>query len=283
MKFSPENDLRMIFKLDPEEIDNFVSLAVDLKFRFTFTKQVFEYQFYNLKDILADIGGIGGAIGAALGSFGVYMIMLFIVDLVIIIQKKYKQEKRTHNIRIYGKKLKLYIEVIQAKMEVIKGTHAVEGFEHNHQDGEEGQQHEGGKVERPTQEEKKTWGEQKLLEADLKMAKNLDHQIDPHHEAHEEEEPGEENVDKDELLDIQEEELIELEERYGDKYKKFNIKHQMDIFDDLIVTKKLYGERTRYKFMKIAELIKKRISFFGIYSLNDQVDMTQEKLGHMRK
>jgi hypothetical protein len=42
-------------------------------------------------------------------------------------------------------------------------------------------------------------------------------------------------------------------------------------------------ERTRYKFMKIAELIKKRISFFGIYSLNDQVEMTQEKLTHMRK
>jgi hypothetical protein len=35
--------------------------------------------------------------------------------------------------------------------------------------------------------------------------------------------------------------------------------------------------------MKIVDLIKKRISFFGIYSLNDQVDMTQQKLSHMRK
>ena len=90
-------------------------------------------------------------------------------------------------------------------------------------------------------------------------------------------------MDKDDFLDIQETELLELEDRYGDKYKKFNIKYQNDIFDDLVVTKKLYGERTRYKFMKIAELIKKRISFFGIYSLNDQVVMTEEKLGHMRK
>lgn len=50
-----------------------------------------------------------------LGSFGVYMIMLFIIDLVIIIQKKYKQEKRTHNIKIYGRKLRVYKEVIEAK------------------------------------------------------------------------------------------------------------------------------------------------------------------------
>ena len=48
MKFSPENDLRMIFKLEPTEIDEFVSLPVDLKFRFTFTKTVFEYQFFSL-------------------------------------------------------------------------------------------------------------------------------------------------------------------------------------------------------------------------------------------
>jgi hypothetical protein len=74
-----------------------------------------------------------------------------------------------------------------------------------------------------------------------------------------------------------------LEKKYGEKYKRFNIKQTADIFDDLVVTKKLYEERTRYKFMKIAELIKKRISFFGIYSLNDQVEMTQEKLSHMRR
>ena len=40
--------------------------------------------------MLADIGGVGGAISAALGSFGVYIIMLFIVDLIFIIKKKYK-------------------------------------------------------------------------------------------------------------------------------------------------------------------------------------------------
>jgi hypothetical protein len=153
MKFSPENDLRMVFKLEPKEIDDFVSLPVDLKFRFTFTKTVFEYQFYSLKDILADIGGIGGAIGAAIGSFGVYMIMLFIVDLVIIIQKKYKQEKRTHHIKIYGRKLKVYKQVIEAKMEVIKASHLPGGNQHNH---DHANQLEGGKKEKL---DRKDWSE----------------------------------------------------------------------------------------------------------------------------
>ena len=116
------------------------------------------------------------------------------------------------------------------------------------------------------------------------MVQRLTHVLDPEHDHFEGEDPNQdEDMDLDQLLDNQEEELLHLEEFYGDKYKKFNIKHQTDIFDDLVVTKKLYKERTKYKFMKIAELIKKRISFFGIYSLNDQVEMTQEKLGHMRK
>lgn len=89
-KFSPENDIRMVFKLQQEQIDSFTSLPIDLNFRFTFTEQVFEYQYFSIKDLLADIGGVGGAIAAALGSFGVYIIMLFIVDLIFIIKKKYK-------------------------------------------------------------------------------------------------------------------------------------------------------------------------------------------------
>ena len=90
MKFSPENDIRMIFKLDQDKVDTFKTLPIDLNFRFTFTEQVFEYQYFSIKDLLADIGGVGGAIAAALGSFGVYIIMLFIVDLIFIIKKKYK-------------------------------------------------------------------------------------------------------------------------------------------------------------------------------------------------
>ena len=122
-KFSPENDIRMSFKLDQDEIDNFESLPIDLNFRFTFTEQVFEYQYFSIKDLLADIGGVGGAIAAALGSFGVYIIMLFIVDLIFIIKKKYKQEKRTHNIKIYGRKLQLYKKIIEEKEKVINDAH----------------------------------------------------------------------------------------------------------------------------------------------------------------
>ena len=95
---------------------------------------------------------MGGAIGAALSSFGVYIIMLFIVDLIFIIKKKYKQEKRTHNIKIYGRKLKLYKEIIQEKSKVIADSHArgdIDGHDHAHDD----HHHEGGKDEKKIQHE----------------------------------------------------------------------------------------------------------------------------------
>jgi hypothetical protein len=166
MKFSPENDIRMIFPLSTDEIDNFEMLPVKLGFRFTFTEQVFVYQYFSLKDLLADIGGVGGAITAALGSFGVYMIMLFIVDLIFIIKKKYKQEKRTHNIKIYGRKLDLYKEIIEQKQQIIKSTHDKEG------DGHADHDHEGGVREKV---DPSTMGEKALLEHDMKTVNRLKH------------------------------------------------------------------------------------------------------------
>ena len=71
------------------------------------------------------------------------------------------------------------------------------------------------------------------------MVQRLIHVLDPEHDHFEGEDPNmAEDMDLDQLLDNQEEELLHLEEFYGDKYKKFNIKHQTDIFDDLVVTKK---------------------------------------------
>ena len=160
----------------------------------------------------------------------------------------------------------------------------------DHDHGEDGHHHEGGSKDKNFHQTYK-FGQEYIelkekdkFEQDKLMVDRLIRVLDPEHDHFEGEDPNQdEDMDLDQLLDNQEEELLHLEEHYGHKYKDFNIKHQTDIFDDLVVTKKLYKERTKYKFMKIAELIKKRISFFGIYSLNDQVEMTQEKLGHMRK
>lgn len=198
MKFTPENDLRMIFKMDVEDIDTFSTLSVMLNFRFTFTEQVFEYQYFSIKDLLSDIGGVGGAVTAALGSFGVYLIMIFIVDLIYIIKQKYKQEKRTHNIKIYGRKLKLYKEVINAKK------------------GVEGNQLEGGKKE--GEEKKLTEAEQ--LDADLKTVDRLMHQIDPEYDHFANEDHQEDkDIDLDQLLDQQEQDLLDLEDRHGKSYQ----------------------------------------------------------------
>jgi len=84
------------------------------------------------------------------------------------------------------------------------------------------------------------------------------------------------------LLDEQEEDLLYLDKKYNQEYKDFYVRDQKDIFSELNVTKKLLNERSKYSFMHIVELVKKRVSFFGIYSLCDQIEITSEKLKHLR-
>ena len=68
--------------------------------RVSFTEEKFNFLFYSLKDLISEIGGLGGAIAGFLGQFGVYIMMLFVVDLVMVIRRKYKQKKRMHNLVI---------------------------------------------------------------------------------------------------------------------------------------------------------------------------------------
>jgi len=60
------------------------------------------------------------------------------------------------------------------------------------------------------------------------------------------------------------------------------VKEQKDLFDELDVTKKIHNERNRYPFMYIVELVKKRVSFFGIYKLHDELEITTEKINFLR-
>jgi len=84
------------------------------------------------------------------------------------------------------------------------------------------------------------------------------------------------------LIDEQEANLLELDLKYKAEYTEYYMKEQKDIFDELNVTKKLLNERVKFSFMHIVDLIKKRVSFFGIYSIWDQVELTEEKLMHLR-
>ena len=81
-------------------------------------------------------------------------------------------------------------------------------------------------------------------------------------------------IDEDDLIDEQEANLLELDLKYKAEYAEYYMKEQKDIFDELNVTKKLLNERVKFSFMHIVDLIKKRVSFFGIYSIWDQVELT---------
>lgn len=75
---------------------------------------------------------------------------------------------------------------------------------------------------------------------------------------------------------------MDLDEKYKKEYSENHLREQKDIFDELNVTRKLLNERFKYKVMYIVDLIKKRISFFGIYALADTVEATETKLKHLK-
>jgi hypothetical protein len=41
-------------------------------------------------------------------------------------------------------------------------------------------------------------------------------------------------------------------------------------------------ERTKYPFMYIVELIKKRVSFFGVYKLHDELELNTKKIRFLK-
>lgn len=63
--------------------------------------------------------------------------------------------------------------------------------------------------------------------------------------------------------------MLMIEKEYKEEFKDSYVRQQKDLFEELDVTKKILNERTKYPFMFIVELVKKRVSFFGVYSLCD--------------
>ena len=85
-------------------------------------------------------------------------------------------------------------------------------------------------------------------------------------------------------LEHQYDTLVLMEKIYGKYMKEFGIRTQIgEIFDDYEEVDKYLAERRQITFLKVVELFKKRLSFFGIYSLNDQIELTNEKAIYLRK
>lgn len=70
------------------------------------------------------MGGLGGAVAGTLGQFGVYIMMLFVVDLIMIIKRKYKYSKRVHNLQIIGNKLPLFKKIVKSRLNNLRSEMA---------------------------------------------------------------------------------------------------------------------------------------------------------------
>ena len=73
------------------------------------------------------------------------------------------------------------------------------------------------------------------------------------------------------------------------KYGKFvyideeDISHDnQNLFEEKSVNFYVLASRMRQNFFQIASEIKKRVSFYGIYESTDKIEITQQKLKHLR-
>lgn len=61
-----------------------------------------------------------------------------------------------------------------------------------------------------------------------------------------------------------------------------DLKDSKNLFEDKSVNYYVLASRMRKNFFQIANQIKKRVSFYGIYESTDKIEITQQKLKHLR-
>lgn len=88
---------RLTEKIPEEDREN-LKFPTRVSLRVSFTEESFNFLYYSLTDLLSEVGGLGGATAGTLSQFGVYIMMLFVIDLIMIIKRKYKNHKRVHNL-----------------------------------------------------------------------------------------------------------------------------------------------------------------------------------------
>ena len=60
------------------------------------------------------------------------------------------------------------------------------------------------------------------------------------------------------------------------------LKDNKNLFEDKSVNFYVLASRMRQNFFQIASQIKRRVSFYGIYESTDKIEITQQKLKHLR-
>ena len=112
----PENNIRMMVELEDDEKtqETFITKA---SFRFSFTERQFYYKYYNIMDVVIELGGINGVIGPLMASFTQYFIILFIVDLVRKIRRKSKRDQKQFSRVTLAPRLPDYKKTIEKLIE----------------------------------------------------------------------------------------------------------------------------------------------------------------------
>ena len=91
-----------------------------LELRFEFTEQQFSYTYFSIVDLVSELGGISGIIGGIFAGFAIYLLMLYVVDLVTLIQNKFKFVNNKFVIRYHimqCKNLEKFRKVIEGLIE----------------------------------------------------------------------------------------------------------------------------------------------------------------------
>lgn len=109
---------KLLRSIELGELNQETVTVQKIALRCTFIEKVFTYQFYSFKDFFGDIGGVFGAVKLSIGeSFGGWIILFFIVDLIYMIIAKHNFEYRISTIKALSPKCKMYEQHIKRLME----------------------------------------------------------------------------------------------------------------------------------------------------------------------
>lgn len=86
-------------------------------------------------------------------------------------------------------------------------------------------------------------------------------------------------VDEDEWRD----QLLMLNDKYGNQWKELGIKHDAELFDEFDTIHRMLLARVKTPVLGLIGRVKKNVSFFGLYKLNDRAETDIFKLENMKK
>lgn len=77
--------------------------------------------------------------------------------------------------------------------------------------------------------------------------------------------------------------ITHLDKSYHHYFRDFGIVEEINLFDDFKLLSNIYERRTMNSFMFVAQKIKNKVSFYGIYIMNERADLQSFRLEILRK